>query len=275
MQGRPERPGGKTPARLLERNAMEPSSSRRMPLLDEVRGILILLVCLYHLGYDLAAVFGLSMPWFFGSAVSLLRDGGAGLLMALSGVSCHLSRSNARRGAKTFALGMLLTAVTFAVMPSQRIVFGILHYFGLCMMLYAAGAKLLERVPPIVGAAVSAVLFAVTRPIGAGTLWLPAVGLVRLPAGLYQSRFLFWLGFPAAGFFSADYYPLIPWGFLFLFGVFLGAYWKQNGFPRCFYADRAPYLAWAGRHTLIIYLLHQPLLYGGLLLIFTLWPAVF
>lgn len=248
---------------------MNQTVSRRLPFLDELRGFLIILVCLYHLGYDLAAIFGLPMPWFFGPAVNLIRDGMTGSLMVLSGVSCHLSRSNARRGARTFALGMLLTAVTYFVMPDQLIVFGILHYFGLCMLFYAAAKPFLDRIPPLGGAVVSAIVFLIARPLGQGALWLGPLGLFRLPAALYRPKWLFWLGFPSPGFFSADYYPLLPWGFLFLFGVFLGARWRQHGFPEWFRTSRVPALALAGRHTLAIYLIHQPLLFGALMLLFS------
>ncbi|MEG2175023.1 MAG: heparan-alpha-glucosaminide N-acetyltransferase domain-containing protein, partial [Oscillospiraceae bacterium] len=74
------------------------SRTSRLCLLDELRGLLMALVVLYHLGYDLAVVFGWNMPWFWGWQMQSVRDVIAGSLMVLSGISSSLSHSNVRRG---------------------------------------------------------------------------------------------------------------------------------------------------------------------------------
>ena len=84
---------------------------------------------------------------------------------------------------------------------------------------------------------------------------------------LYRGLFMTFLGFPDPGFFSGDYFPLFPWIFLYLTGYFLyGMFMK---FPEVKNALRihlpVPFLEAAGRHSLLLYLLHQPLL----MLVFT------
>ena len=60
----------------------------------------------------------------------------------------------------------------------------------------------------------------------------------------------------------------MPWFFAFLFGAILGRYFKENKALEIFYKNTIPPLVFIGRHTLVIYILHQPIVYGVLWLIF-------
>lgn len=86
--------------------------------------------------------------------------------------------------------------------------------------------------------------------------------LVRLPQSLYELGFLFPLGIHPRFFSSADYYPLLPWIFIFGLGCFLGGYFYNGEAPDFCYRPHCPPLARVGRHALLIYLLHQPVAYG-------------
>ena len=239
---------------------------KRLNFIDELRGLLIILVCLYHFGYDLIAFCGLPMDWFWNDwPVQGGRDIITGSLIIISGISCSLSSNNLKRGAKTFAVAMLLSLITYLIMPSETIVFGILHFFGICMLLWGLVGRYI-KIPVKIGIPICALLFTLLRFLSQGVLLIPFIGYRPLPTALYQSRFLFWLGLPHASFFSADYYPILPWGVLFLAGGILGSSWKKAAFPTWFYPSRIPALSLLGRHTLIIYLVHQPLFIGILLL---------
>lgn len=244
------------------------SAPNRLALFDELRGLLIVVVVLYHLGFDLTALFGVPLPWFWSTPMTVVRYATVALLMLLSGISCSLSRSNLRRGLRTLLLALGLTLATGLFMPSELVVFGILHCFAACMLLWALLVPLLERLPRLPAAALFAALFAVLLPLPEGWLLLPGAGRVALPAALYQSRWLFWLGLPGPGFFSADYYPVLPWFLLFAAGGLLGLHWRRSGFPAVFSPARARALGFLGRHTLLIYLLHQPLLLALLAAVF-------
>ena len=249
--------------------ASSPLSPKRVHMMDELRGVLILLVALYHLLYDLAVLFPVGIPWMFDPWMNNLRNLCTGTLIFISGISCLYSRSNLRRGLKTFLWGMALTVGTFLVMPSQLILFGILHFFGVSMMLYPLLRPLLDKIPTGIGMWSCVALYFLTFHVYSGVFGLPALGLsVPMPDFLYGHPLLFFVGFPAEGLSSADYYPLIPWIFLFLAGTFCGRWLRAGKFPDFVYQSHNPQLAFIGRHTLLIYLVHQPLSYGLLTLTF-------
>lgn len=218
-----------------------------------LRGISIVLVVLYHALYNLSEVFGGRYAFFRSEGMSTFRDCFVAVLMILSGISCYLSRSNLKRGLKTLACGMIITAATYIAMPAQFISFGILHFFGVCMLIFAACRKIFDRIPVWPGAAASLILYFLTKNIFFSVRGLP------------HSFLLYILGFNT-GFSSADYYPLLPWMFLFFIGCFLGRYFGEGRVPEIFTADPVKPLSFIGRHTMIIYLVHQPVIYG------VMWP---
>lgn len=245
-----------------------PGSPQRLHLMDELRGALIIYVVVYHFLYDLAVLFPVGIAsWMFSPEVNLCRDILTGALIVISGVSCNYSRSNLRRGLRTFALGMMLTLVTWIFLPDQLITFGILHFFGAMMLLWGLCEKVLQKIPAVPGAIVSMGLFFLTRPVYSGFLRFFGQR-IYLPDFLYGQPLLFPLGFSCPGLWSADYYPLMPWGFLFLAGGLLGRYAKAGSLPDFCYQRHFPRLAWLGRHTMVIYLVHQPVIYGLLTLYF-------
>lgn len=89
-----------------------------------------------------------------------------------------------------------------------------------------------------------------------------------MPKMLYGGKngFLYIMGF-AQRLSSADYYPVIPWGFLFLAGAMGGYIFKCKNLPGFLYRNFCRPLAFIGRHTMIIYLVHQPLLFGIFMLV--------
>lgn len=242
--------------------------TKRLILIDEIRGIDIILICSYHLLYDLVWIFNYDIPWFKTSVMSTVQVGIAGVFVLISGMMCRFSHNNALRGARCLALGMGLTLVTYFVLPSEFIAFGILHMLGICMLAFALIAKLIDRLPAHIGAALCAALFCLTYYTQLG-YW--GIGSIRLalPKLLYELPLMFTLGFPGAGFVSSDYFPLLPWMFLFLCGAYLGTYAKKGSLPAFCYSQHSRALCFLGRHTLIIYLVHQPIIYGILLLAYS------
>ena len=72
------------------------------------------------------------------------------------------------------------------------------------------------------------------------------------------------MGFTAPGFYSSDYFSLLPWYFLFAAGYFAHRLWYRQLRKSPLAAVHVPGLDWLGRHSLVVYLLHQPVLFGML-----------
>lgn len=244
------------------------SHKQRIHLIDEIRGFAILCMVVYHAFYDLVAIFSVNIPIFYSSFIQTLVYIFVGIFVGISGTSSAFSRSNIIRGLKCFGIGMLMTVATYFFMPSQLIVFGILHMLGVSMMLYGLIQKPLKRIPPIALLIGCIILFILTYNVVNGYIGIGNIVLFELPRNLYELGFLFPFGFTRADFFSSDYFSLLPWFFCFVGGSALGRIIKENKMPNFMYKLHIRPLAFIGRNTLIIYILHQPVVYGVLYLIF-------
>lgn len=244
------------------------SINSRIGMVDEARGLSILLMLLYHAGFDLVFLYGISIPFFTAPQMDLLRDFFAGVFIFISGAACRLSHNNLKRGVLCFLCGMGLTVFTWVFVPQELILFGILHMLGLSMILFHLLQSLLDKLKfPIIGIAVCALLYWFTMNIGMGRL-----GPFLLPESVSQITWLFPIGIIAPGFFSSDYFPLFPWIFVFFSGSYFGVYLIEHRLPEFVYKTHLKFLAFVGRHTLWIYLFHQPVLYACFTLFFTLFP---
>lgn len=184
------------------------------------------------------------------------------MFILLSGFCVPLGHRTLKRGAQVFAAGALVTVVTLVFMPEDRVVFGVLTFLGTAMLLTGVLEPLLKKVMPAVGLAVSAVLFAVCYPVGLGWVGLGGWKLM-LPQSLYANYFTAFFGFLPFDFYSTDYFALLPWLFLFWAGYFLhGVVGRARMEP--LRRSVCPALGWMGRHSLLLYLLHQPVIYGVL-----------
>ena len=123
---------------------------------------------------------------------------------------------------------------------------------------------------PVVGLAGSMFLFYFTRYAADGYLQL-GHWLITLPGFLYANYFTAYLGFYPFGFFSTDYFPLTPWLFLFWAGFYLHHLAERTAQSlRPLRRSVCPPLGWLGRNSLMLYLLHQPVIYGVLTMVFLL-----
>ena len=152
------------------------------------------------------------------------------------------------RGGFLLLIAMGITAVTYAIIGDGYIIFGILHLIGTSILL----APLFFR-------------------FGKGNIYLGCSLFIfsMLLAGIAGPIWLAWLGFHPATFYSIDYEPLIPWFGLVLIGLGAGAILYPGGTPRWSETVRTGpltgFLAGAGRYSLLIYLIHQPIIIGILM----------
>lgn len=244
---------------------------RRVELLDEIRGGDLLLMILYHGTYDLVYLFGVDIPLFYGPVGNGVQKLICCTFIVLAGISSRFSRSNLKRGLQTLGCGLLISLGTWFAMPELMIWFGILHFLGVSMLLFPLLRPLLDKLPPFAGIAVCLALFGITWGVPSGVIGVPGALSIALPPALYDNPWLLPLGFGGMG---ADYFPLLPWFFLFLAGTYLGVPFAQGDAPEFFYRPHSRFLSTLGRKSLLIYMLHQPVLYGVLWVVFRLAGAV-
>ncbi len=240
---------------------MEQRQTGRVHFIDELRGVFLIIIVLYHLLYDIDMLLSTNHFWTQEPLIEAVRWVAASSFIVIAGISCHFTRSNIRRGIKTLGWAMAITLITYVFMPHQVIWFGILHLLGLCMLTYGAAFPALKKIPPPIGIILSLLLFVLTYRIFHGTIGLGDSLRIALPESWYSKGYLFPLGFGVEGYFSSDYYPVMPWMFLFGFGFYLGNYITCEKLPAFFCREHNQFLGMIGKKTLMIYLLHQPILY--------------
>lgn len=233
-------------------------NEKRIRLIDELRGFAIILMVVYHFLYSLVFIFGIPLKSWVLPAMLSLQPFGAGLFITLAGMSSCYSRSNRKRGLQVLLVALVISVATYLFMPSQAIYFGVLHFYAVAILLFAASRRLLERIQPVTLAIVSGVLFYMTWNLREGYLTLPLLGQLILPEWLYSSVLLAPLGLPPASFISADYFPLLPWLPLFFIGTVIGRQTLGRRLPEFCYRSHVPVLSQFGRHSLLIYIFHQP-----------------
>lgn len=237
----------------------------RIHILDELRGVCVVLMVLYHAMYTVGMMFAVGAVYDLFVFFSPLEPLFAGLFILLCGFSCRLSKNNLKRGGLLLLVALAMTAVLWIVMPSQLIVFGVLHCLAVCILLFVLLRPLLDRVPVLAGIILSAVLFLLTWRFpfaNGGMIGFPPFALTW-PQEWQDIALLIPLGIGKVT--SADYFPLIPWVFCFLGGTFLGRL-KDRLPPWCYRSHCRP-LSIIGRHSLLIYLAHQPLIFAAAALI--------
>lgn len=240
--------------------------SRRSAALDTLRGLTFVSMVLYHACWDLVYLYGFDWSWYRSLGAYFWQQSICCTFILLSGFCWQLGRHPLRRGLMSLGGGMIVSAVTRVVLPSEPVRFGILTFMGVAALVTIPLRRLLDRLPPRLGLALSFGLFLLLRDINSGYLGFAGVSLLPLPEGWYANTLTAGLGFPAPGFVSSDYFPLLPWLFLFWAGFYLCRLRPAEA-PRG--AAGVPGLAAVGQHTLVLYLAHQPVLYGLFSLLFS------
>ena len=190
------------------------AASSRLWFLDLLRGINLISMIAYHGAYDLVYLYGVNRPGDRGLPGYLWQQSICWLFIFLSGCSFWLGRFHGgrrvKRGLLLTACGLLITAVTALVMPQSLIIMGVLSFFGLAVLLTALLYPLFTRIPAPAGLICCLLLFFLTRDVPSGYLGFEGLRLCALPDFLYRGVFMMILGFPWPGFFSTDYFSLLP-----------------------------------------------------------------
>ena len=118
-----------------ERRVQQKAPASRYALLDELRGLDLVSMMLYHACWDMMFLFGIWMDWYIGWPGRLWQQSICWVFILLSGFCVPLGHRTLKRGAQVFAAGALVTVVTLVFMPEDRVVFGVLTFLGSAMLL--------------------------------------------------------------------------------------------------------------------------------------------
>jgi uncharacterized membrane protein len=237
---------------------MDKSLEKRFWEIDFLRGLAIIMMIIYHLFYDLDFfnVHNISIIsgfwWYFARTT-------AAMFILLVGISLTLSYSRARawnpksnlyprylrRGLKIFSWGLIITLMTWIFLREGFVMFGVLHLIGISIILAYPFLKL--------------------RYLNL------LIGITFISIGMYLKNFTFgsswwiWLGLTPYNFYTVDYFPIFPWFGVILIGLFIGNL-LYPGYTRKFNLfDISNFsfirlFCFLGRRSLLIYLIHQPIL---------------
>lgn len=222
--------------------------------LDAFRGIFMIGMVAVHTVYDLKYMF--RVDFNAGPLFELALDYGAILFIVLSGISVTFGTKHVKRGAIVLCFGLLISLVMFLlnkyVGGFGNVYFGILHLLGTCMLLYAV----FKKTP------VWALCICATAALVLG-YYIKTVQTDIVPLAV--------IGFDVPSFGAADHFPLFPNLGWFMAGIVIGktAYKKkQSLLPKAISKNfLVKFLMLCGKHSLWIYVLHQPIVYGVLYLI--------
>ncbi|KAF0813832.1 hypothetical protein IGB42_01511 [Andreprevotia sp. IGB-42] len=230
---------------------------KRLPSIDALRGGAVLMMVAYHFCYDTTLFGHTHFRLLEGWGWMAWRDVIVSCFLLLAGVSLVLASQQAyagfgRRWLQIAAAAALVTVGSMQFFPDGYIYFGILHFVALALLIGRACV-----------------------PLGRHNLWLGIAVLVAgltLQSPIFNPKVWSWIGFVSQRPQTEDFVPVFPWLGVVLIGIAIGALWQRRGLVQPAWLARigtgAPrWLLYCGRHSLLVYLVHQPILFGGFFLL--------
>ena len=237
------------------------SEKKRIHFIDEVRGFCVMCMVFYHAMFTMGFMFGMKtaedMFYFF----SFISPAFAFAFIMMCGISSTLSRSNLKRSFPIIGAAVAVTLVSLFMTPDAPILFGILHLLGFSVLSYSLTEKLFAKINPVAGLVVSFIIFLLCYNVQNGYLGFEGVFTISLPHSLYSNNLFSFFGFVKAGTSYSDYFPLLPWFFAFTAGIFAGRLLKGR-YPKFMFKARVPFFTLLGTNAFIIYVIHQPIIFG-------------
>ena len=242
---------------------------KRIYWVDNARALAMISMVAYHTMWDLVYLYGMKAEWYHGDMAFVWQQSICWSFILLAGFCSNMSKNPLRQGLIVSFFGVVVMAVTQIFMPGNGVWFGVLTLIGSCYLLMAFLRKIFNKIPAWTGFVCSAVCFSMTYDAANGSVGVFGLKCFELPKSMYCNMLTAYWGFPSRTFYSTDYFPLIPWMFLFFCGAFGYALWVKYR-PRVLEVCniRVPFLSTMGKRSLLIYVLHQPVIFGLLEMIF-------
>lgn len=237
-----------------ERSIAPPTKPGRIEELDIARGVALVAMAVFHCTFDLE-LFGIAAPGTmqtpFWRSFAMLTAGSFILIAGISLRLAHRDRIHWRAFFKRFAIVALaaaaVTGATYIFIPQGFVYFGILHSIALSSLVGLAVLRL--PVLPLIA-------------LAATVIWLP----LSFRSEVFAAPWLLWTGLAPRIPYTVDFEPFFPWFAPFLFGIALARLAENRGIVARLKARPSRtarlvrVMTWAGRHSLLVYLVHQPVL---------------
>ncbi|TSC78695.1 MAG: hypothetical protein G01um101425_985 [Candidatus Peregrinibacteria bacterium Gr01-1014_25] len=240
----------------------------RLVSIDLLRSFAIISMIVYHLAYDLERLHGVPTLAVIGRTPDLLWARATAIMfLLLVGVSFHLSsegkaapaiwRRQLRRSAVVLGCALLVSLATYLFDPATYVRFGILHCIGLSLLIL----PFIRNLGPwniLLGLTVIAAPNVLTLPPLPSLPSLPS--FLTLPFGILPPNFT-----------TIDYFPLLPWTGVIILGLGLAPLFIRLCHSIDALIAHSPQLkalSLPGRHSLLLYMIHQPVLVGVLWVMF-------
>ncbi|PWB54767.1 MAG: hypothetical protein C3F06_03970 [Candidatus Methanoperedenaceae archaeon] len=220
----------------------------RIQAIDLIKGIDIILMVLFNYSITLDFFKLIEIPsgylYHYILPISI-----ASIFIFMSGVTAHVSyekhnekltRRYLIRGMKLLFLAFLITLFTYVFVRPNTIFFGILHFFAVASFLIPIFIKY-HKLNLIAGLSI-------------------IISGIYLQQRTFNYPYLLWVGFVPENFSTFDYFPLIPWLGVVLLGIYYSGYIVKKIEGITFMGEFSKIFMFLGKHSLFIYLIHQPVL---------------
>lgn len=231
----------------------------RFQLVDVARGIAIVMMFIYHFSFDLNYFNFIEQDFYRDPFWINFRIVIVSTFLAVVGISLYLAhhkhfnqRGFIKRLAILIACAALVSLSSYLMFPRSTIFFGILHFIAAASLLGVLFVRF-YWLNLILGAGIILISMFYQHPV-------------------FNHPLLQWIGLMTHKPVTEDYVPLLPWFGVVLIGIFFArwAYTHGNFTALSRWQSHtvvARGLQFAGRHSLLIYMLHQPLFIGSLYLV--------
>lgn len=210
--------------------------------IDFLRGVAIILMALFHLFYDLKEFYGYNFEYQTG-IIYYIGKLSALMFIMLTGISCSFSKNNLKRGIRVLFYALIITIVTYIYDPNTYVNFGILHFLATCIILYKFFRPLNNLALFSLGTLIILTGYIINQFSVSSNIFVP-------------------FGLTSDNYTSLDYYPLFPYLGVFLYGIAIKSLlYPANKSLLNPYFNFKP-INFFGKHSLFIYLIHQPIIIG-------------
>lgn len=272
----------------------------RIGYIDFFRGLAIINMIIYHTLYDLKYVFYLKMDFFSIDKWYFYQQYICISFIFLSGFSGNFSKKLLKNSIKLMIISIIISLVTINVSDDLAIYFGVLHFLSFSMFaiyfydklektIFKNTEKANSKTYIFLGILVNLIVFLYLK----SSIYQNSEVYMYLYSIFNKIPFSYIIGFPNGDFYSADYFPIIPWIFLSFLGYFCGKLAKYknikdedkagknsknsleiNKLPKKEENILIKFVKLLGKNSLKIYIIHQVIIYGVLYIIFTLFGKI-